>query len=116
MPIVQMAMGSANGTGLFKVSQESVGKQGLSSGLLKPSLAHALPTQKAENPEPSRGCISFRITLLWEKTLKVPQTPNIQLQVGSSSSWAQASRDVVMGGSWVPTAMLSRESQNVRDG
>lgn len=55
MPIVQMAMGSANGRGLFKVSQESVGKQGLSAGLLKPSLAHP----KGREPRSFQGLHFF---------------------------------------------------------
>lgn len=76
MAIAQMVMDLVKGRSLLKFPQESVGKQGLSSGVLRPSLAHALPTLRAENPEASRGCISFRITWLWEKTLKVPRKPN----------------------------------------
>ena len=50
IPIVWMVMGSAKGRGLLKFSQESLGEQGLSSGVLQPCLAQALPEPNGREP------------------------------------------------------------------
>lgn len=118
MPMLQGEPGPVNeGQRPVQASQESVGKLGLSSGLLKLSPGHVSPGESRPVfvPEPR----------VWErKTRKVLENPHILLppvllsdegtpvQGGCPSS---GNRNVTMGHSWVPTALWTEESQNVRD-